>query len=119
MTKRTYTWQGVEITLRSPTIRDRLNYDVAYMRLFKELAPGDPVWLSQEYAHFLTSLDSVKGDLPFVVPQPTSTADDLIAGREAWLNADGDFYEQWQKEYALTQATPNAEALQPVIDPNV
>jgi len=118
MRTRTYTWNGVEITLRAPTVRDRLNSEAAYYRLLGLLQVGDPIWAQKQYADFITSVEHTEGDLPFPIPQPTDDAKTLEAGMNAWLDADGDFYERWEQEYERVRATPNGAVLQPEVDPN-
>lgn len=117
MRTKTFTENGITITVRAETISDALDIDL----LMHLMGHGTTSRERYKRGHFMRciQLSTVEGDLGFVWPDPEAAGEaELLDAYEGWKALPGDLARRWLLELHTVSASPNAPELTPDVKKN-
>jgi len=101
MTARQFTHKDATITVHRRRMADRLDSELIVAMLMNDVERDNRNRFARKwhranaFAVMLVSIDAIDGQPEFPIPAPDAPEAELRAGFEAFLNADGGFYDAW------------------------
>lgn len=112
MLEKIISYNGATITIRRATVRARLRTTLVYNKIGLPEAMGEDWLFMQAFARFITQA-TVEGDLGFRVPSLADDDETFLAGYEAFLNADVEFYDLVNAALLEVNRSPGDPDLEP------
>lgn len=106
MLSKTFTHNGVTVTVRRADVRARLMGHFIYRHFaIEETMPEDEFILYQTFVQFMTQT-TIEGDLGFPIPAVSAPKADIEAAFQAFMNLSAAFYDQYIEALREVESAP-------------